>query len=75
MADTVWMSKLDEKYDCRVTRTGERTGILTMINLEDATVLVDREVGLSYGAKFGPDFADVQQWQDICVEAVEKITK
>ena len=71
MSNIVWESKLDTIYNCQVTRTDEYKGILKLTNTENDWVLVEQEVSLSYGAKFGPDVDDVAQWQEICIQAVD----
>ena len=71
MSNIVWESKLDTIYNCQVTRTDEYKGILKLTNTENDWVLVEQEVGLSYGAKFGPNVDDVAQWQEICIQAVD----
>ena len=71
MSNIVWESKLDTIYNCQVTRTDEYKGILKLTNTENDWVLVEQEVSLSYGAKFGPDIDDVAQWQEICIQAVD----
>ena len=53
----MWTSTLDGKYEVTVTRTGDYYGELTIS--EDNQVLHRETVGLSYGAIFGPDVADV----------------
>lgn len=70
--DTIWESKLDEVYDCKVTRLGEYRGKLTVSDLFGRT-LFEREVGLLYGAVFGPDIDDVALWEDMCVSFVNKL--
>lgn len=70
----IWESKLDDIYDCKVTRISENKGTLTMIDQFDR-VLLEREVGLLYGAVFGPDIEDVAYWEDLCVEVVDKLIK
>ena len=70
MIDTIWSSKLDGRYDCAVTRTDHYQGKLT---IEDAgTVIFEQDVGLAYGAVFGPDVDDVAAWQDICCQEIDK---
>lgn len=71
MTDLVWQSMLDEVFDCRVTRTGPYRGQLTVTDTKNAFDLIEKEVTLSYDAKFGPDIADVGLWQQLCVEAVD----
>ena len=71
MSELVWHSKLDEKYDCQVKRLNDYTGRLTMLDTETQKILLDKQVGLSYGAQFGPDVSDVAYWQDACVKAAD----
>jgi hypothetical protein len=67
----VWESKLDNKYDCYVTRTSDYDGEL---RLEDeGKLLFKTDVILSYGAKFGPDVADIQLWCNMCILFVDNI--
>lgn len=68
----VWEAKLDEVYDCKVTRIDEYKGKLTVTDLSN-NVLLDEEVGLMYGARFGPDVSDVALWEDKCVEVIDKL--
>jgi hypothetical protein len=68
----VWEAKLDEVYDCKVTRIDEYKGRLTVTDLFDK-VLLDEEVTLTYGASFGPDISDVALWEDKSVEVIDKL--
>ena len=65
----VWRSKLDGKYDVYVERTGEYTGVLVVTVGEE--ILHSEEVGLAYGALFGPDVDDVADWQETAVRVVD----
>lgn len=67
----IWEAKLDDLYDCKVTQTDDYLGQLTMIDPFDRK-LIDREVQLTFGARFGPDVADVAYWEELCVAALEK---
>lgn len=67
----VWEAELDGKYQCRVERTKDYKGRLT-VSCGELEIL-NEEVGLSYGAIFGPDVADVALWEDMCVAAVDKL--
>lgn len=60
----VWQSRLDKKYNCSVVRVTERTGQLKIINEENNQVLLEKEVGLSYGSIFGAEMDDVRTWVD-----------
>jgi len=66
--NVVWTSTLDGKYEVTVTRADNYHGELTIA--EGDLVLHREAVGLSYGAIFGPDVADVADWQRIAVEFV-----
>jgi hypothetical protein len=64
--NVVWTSTLDGKYEVTVTRINDYLGELA---ISEADIVHHREiVGLSYGATFGPDVADVSEWQRIAVE-------
>ena len=73
--DHIWEAKLDKRFTCSVVRINKRGGNLRVV--EDATgrVLLDQDVGLLYGARFGPDIEDVQKWESICVAVVDKDQK
>jgi hypothetical protein len=63
--NVVWTSTLDKKYEVTVTRSDDYHGELTIS--EGGQVLHRESVGLSYGAIFGPDVANVADWQRIAV--------
>ena len=67
--DVVWEAKLDDLYECRVVRGEPYAGVLTIT--EGGKVLHRQDVALSYNAQFGPDVADVAEWQDICVGVID----
>lgn len=71
MSQIIWEAKLDDQYECKVTRIDGYTGRLTVDWGKEK--ILDEVVGLEYGAIFGPDVADVAYWQDKCVKAVDKI--
>lgn len=68
--NVVWTSTLDGRYEITVSRTDDYHGELTIS--EGDLVLHRESVGLSYGAIFGPDVADVADWQRIAVEFVDR---
>ena len=70
MTDIIWESKLDEMFDCKVERIDERRGKLTVIDQFDQ-ILLNEEVGLSYGAMFGPDVADVALWEEMVIKVID----
>lgn len=69
----VWQSRLDKKYHCSVTRLSERKGQLKIVDEENQNVLLDKEVGLSYGAIFGPDVDDVRTWEEDCINVIDNL--
>lgn len=71
MNEIIWVSKLDGRYNCEVTRTGEYKGQLTVSDERGGKVLLDEEVSLAYDAMFGPDADDVVAWQEKVVAAVD----
>jgi hypothetical protein len=67
--NVVWTSTLDGKYEVIAARTEDYHAELTIS--EGNQVLHREAVGLSYGAIFGPDVADVADWRRIAVEFVD----
>lgn len=65
----IWETQLDNKYNIYVHRVGDYKGVLT-IN-EGNKEIHRKEVPLSYNAQFGPDIADVHDWQSYCVDVVD----
>jgi hypothetical protein len=74
-ADTVWSNTVDNhRYYCRVTRKSEYVGTLQVADA-DGALIHEEDVGLAYGAPFGPDVDDVAAWQDRCVEVIDDPNK
>jgi hypothetical protein len=72
MIDMLWDQTLDEgTYRGRVERVSGYRGRLIVTRVADEEVLLDEEVGLAYGAKFGPDMDDVMDWQKKTIAAVD----
>jgi hypothetical protein len=67
----VWSSMLDNKYIVEVSRTAPYHGELT-IKVGDET-LHREPVDLSFDALFGPDVADVAEWQEIAIAFIDKL--
>ncbi|MBB1055836.1 hypothetical protein G6020_00130 [Dietzia sp. B19] len=64
----VWWSRLDGRYQVEVLRDPESSnrGTLTIYDhSDDDTVVNTLQVGLAYGAVFGPDIDDVRAWEQI----------
>jgi hypothetical protein len=73
--ENIWQAELDGKYKCSVTRINKRGGTLRVEDTESGKMLLEQDVGLLYGAQFGPDVEDVEKWQDICVAVVDRDSK
>lgn len=67
----VWEATLDDRYECQVIRTEDPYKGILLIH-DGTREILREEVGLSYAAQFGPDVDDVQLWQDMCIQAVDK---
>lgn len=74
--DLVWWSRLDGRYQVEVHRTGSHSGVLLIFDHQDGDKLIHQEdVGLYYGAIFGPDFADVAEWQEKTIRVIDNLPK
>lgn len=72
--DDVWNQTVDSgKFTCRVIgdEVNNYRGKLIVTVTETGKVLLEEDVGISYGAPFGPDVADVQDWQDKCIAVID----
>lgn len=70
----VWFSRLDGRYLVEVVRDEEdgNSGFLRVFDHEnDDKLLLNNRTGLSYGAAFGPDVADVAAWQEAVIRAID----
>lgn len=72
MSEIIWESVLDNRYTCSVTRIAKRGGNLKVVETSTGRELLSQDVGLMYGATFGPDIEDLEKWQDICVAVVDR---
>lgn len=70
--DVVWTSMLDRKYTVVVARVAPYVGELRIE--ENDKVLHSRRVRLSFDALFGPDVAEVAEWQDIAIQFVDGLS-
>ncbi len=73
--DTIWSAELDGKYQCSVVRINKRGGNLRVVESATGRELLNQDVGLMYGAQFGPDVEDVEKWQSICTAVVDRDQK
>ena len=66
-------SKVDKVYQCKVVRLSDYKGLLTVHRESDNKEILSRDVGLSYGALFGPDIGDVSDWHDIILKTIDNL--
>lgn len=71
--EIIWEAVLDDIYECKVKRTGEGSGHLTLTDIQNTRLLFEKDVQLLYGAKFGPDVDDVADWMDACANVVDNL--
>ena len=70
----VWESLLDGRFACQVRRLDSAPNELALLVVMDGpagALVLSETVALTYGAQLGPDGADVAEWQDKAVAAVE----
>jgi hypothetical protein len=71
--EIVWQSVLDGSYTAIVVRRAQYRGVLELWH--GAKLLLQREVGLAYGAIVGPDVENIKEWEDICERFIENWTR
>lgn len=71
--DIVWEAKADHRFECKVIRKDDYTGVLTVVDSTDNKTLLTENVDLSYSALFGPDIADVHLWENMCMTVIYNI--
>jgi hypothetical protein len=71
--EVLYSSQVDDGlYKAIVVRTGERTAELRIYIMEDETpVHTIPDLHLDYGAVFGPDIANVAEWQQLTLNWVD----
>lgn len=67
--ELIWEGVLDGRVRCEVVRLSSRSGRLIVRDIATKQKLLVKIVPLAYGAQYGPDVADVDEWQRI-TEAV-----
>ena len=77
MKNEVWSAVLDDIYECKVIRSEDNRGVLSIRRKgkSTGTLLWETGVNLSYGAAFGPDVYDVAEWEAMCLDFVDNIDK
>ena len=68
----VWWGKLDKRYLIEVRRTSTRTANLFIFDhSKNDEELFCIEVNLSYGARVGPDVADIAEWKEKVMKFID----
>ncbi len=72
----VWWTRLDQRYQVEVHRKDDNVGTFLLWDrgpeaTEPPRLLREEEVGLAYGAPFGPDEDDVNTWQEMVLRIVD----
>lgn len=71
--DVIWSQTLDDIYLCEVKRTTQYWAKLSITEISTSEVKHAEDVYVLYGAMFGPDIADVEMWQDLCVSVIDEL--
>lgn len=72
----VWRTKLDDRYLVEVQRDptdGYKAQLVIFDHERNDEEIMCWDVGLSYGALFGPDVDDVSIWQDKVIDFVDTV--
>lgn len=68
----VWDNTVDNgTWRVWVERTDNYKGVLLVERISTGERVLEEEVGLAYQAIFGPDVADVNQWQNKAIEVID----
>lgn len=68
--ELIWEGVLDNRIRCEVVRLSSQSGRLTVLDIGSKRKLLVKIVSLAYGAQYGPDVADVDEWQLIAEAAL-----
>ncbi len=69
----VWDQTADDgRFRCTVAATADGyQGTLVVTEEASSAEILREDVGIAYGARFGPDVSDVQTWQDKAITAID----
>jgi hypothetical protein len=68
-----WQAQFDYLYEVIVYRTEPYKGRLVVKNIRTEEVLLDEETNISFDARFGADYEDVQIWQQKAISVVDNL--
>lgn len=70
-----WEQTVDDgRFTCKVVTTDDKVayeGDLVVTVTETGEEILRERVGISYGARFGPDVADVNVWGEKCLTVID----
>jgi hypothetical protein len=70
----VWGAQLDSRYLIEVQRKDDSSAVVCIFDHQDGDkLLYSKDTVLAYGARFGPDAADVARWENECAEFVDSL--
>ena len=71
--EVIYEATLDSRFKLEVTRNEIGGGTIRLYDTKkEYELLFKKDVDLLYGARFGPDVADVNYWQDLVVKYVDQ---
>jgi hypothetical protein len=69
----VWGGIVDRRYISEVQRVTNQIGQLLVFDTRTLNEIIhQQEVNLSYGAQFGPDMADIEEWKDMVLQVIDR---
>lgn len=70
--DVAWAGVLDCIYGIEIVRDRPYYGIFKIFNLDNKELIyVEKDVAISFDAKFGPDVLDIHEWQEKGLEIID----
>jgi len=73
VTDAVWSTGIDDgEFSAQVIQDGDHTGVFTVVVNDTDEELINEKVTLSYGAIFGPDVDDVEEWKARALDAIDE---
>ena len=73
--EDIWTTTVDQgTWRARVEpiESNNYRGVLTVTRVSDDKEILREEVGLSYGAIFGPDVSDLQLWGEMVLNSIDR---
>lgn len=72
-ADVIWEQTVDDgAFQCLVIRTGDYRGRLEVMVAATGKKLLNEDIGLMFGARWGPDIDDLAEWQEKAIKVIDE---